>query len=74
MGREPPRVRSFRYRAYLLEDSFILREACPLHCDSDQQAVELASLLSDGYAVEVWEGDRLVRRLPPKTFGSSSRP
>jgi hypothetical protein len=56
----------FRYRAYLLDDWGVLSNGSTLFCDSDEQAVALATLLSDGYAVEVWDGDRLVQRLPAK--------
>ena len=57
----------FRYRAYLLDDWGVLSNGSTLFCDSDEQAIELATLLSDGYAVEVWDGDRLVQRLPAKS-------
>jgi len=64
---QPENIRAlFRYRAYLLDNWGALRNGATLFCDSDQQAIELATLLSDGYAVEVWDGDRLVQRLPAK--------
>jgi hypothetical protein len=39
----------------------------PLVCANDAEAIEHAKRLVVGHAIELWNGERLVIRLEPKT-------
>lgn len=49
------------YRLYLLNDLGHITGAVDLDCDSDDEAVSIASTISGPRARELWEADRLVR-------------
>ena len=34
-------------------------------CAHDKEAVDKAMLIADGFAVEIWDFERFVKRLPP---------
>jgi hypothetical protein len=53
------------YRLYTLGDSDrITRPAAFLEADTDEAAIEQAKQLLDGHDLELWQGKRLVVRLP----------
>ncbi len=38
----------------------------PLSCADEAEAIRQAKQLAGGYTIELWHGDRLVRRIEPK--------
>ena len=56
------------YRAYLLDAERHILSRVDLMCEDDAEAVSEAQQHTDGYDVEVWQGQRRVRKL------SGSRP
>jgi hypothetical protein len=58
------------YRIYRIDDEGHVR-GCPavVTCETDEQAIEHASIYRNGMALEVWDGGRLVRRLEPQFAG-----
>ena len=54
------------YRVYEIGDDGHIVRSTPLICLDDREAIEKASRLADGHVIEVWSGERLVRRLGPE--------
>jgi hypothetical protein len=54
------------YRAnFLGHDGRVISER-PLVCAADGEAIAEAEQLIGGFAIELWDGDRLVKRFKPK--------
>jgi hypothetical protein len=54
------------YRIYRIDDEgHIKGPAIPIESETDQQAIELASIFVADVAIEVWDGERLIGRLDP---------
>ena len=54
------------YRIYRVdEERHIHSFPVEIMCDTDEQAIQQARQYVDGLAVEVWQRDRLVKRLEP---------
>jgi hypothetical protein len=51
------------YRAYIVGDDGHITGFEPLVCVDDGEAIEKAKRLTDKHPIEIWSGDRLVRRL-----------
>jgi hypothetical protein len=51
------------YRAYLVGDDGHVIGFEPLVCADDGEAIENAKRLATKHSVELWSGDRLVKRL-----------
>jgi hypothetical protein len=51
------------YRAYIVGDDGHIIGFEPLVCADDGEAIEKAKRLVDRYPIEVWNGERLVKRL-----------
>jgi hypothetical protein len=51
------------YRAYLVGDDGHIIGFEPLVCADDGEAVEKAKRFATKHSVELWSGDRLVKRL-----------
>jgi hypothetical protein len=51
------------YRAYLVGDDGHIIGFEPLVCADDGEAIEKSKRLATKYLVELWSGDRLVKRL-----------
>jgi hypothetical protein len=55
------------YRIYRIDDEgHIKGPAIPIESETDQQAIELASIFVDSVAIEVWDGEQLIGRLYPR--------
>jgi hypothetical protein len=54
------------YRAYFIGHGGHIISQTPLVCAGDAEAIQQAKYLVDGFAIELWSGDRLVTRLEPK--------
>lgn len=53
------------YRIYILDSgNHIQGPPKIVECDSDQEALQQAQAMVDGRDVELWDGNRLVARLP----------
>jgi hypothetical protein len=52
------------YRAYIFDEHDHIRKAHVIYAATDEEAVSEAMSLFAAYDVEVWEGSRLVARLP----------
>lgn len=50
------------YRAYTVGDDGHIIGFEPLVCANDDEAIEKAKRLADIHGVELWSGDRLVKR------------
>jgi hypothetical protein len=60
------------YRIYLIESkNHISRPPREIDCEGDDDAIERATQYLDGNDLEVWEGARLVRRIPSNNAGSA---
>jgi hypothetical protein len=60
------------YRAYILEpDNRISQPPKLIEAPDDRQAIEAARHMADGHALEVWDRQRLVIRLEPRTSPKS---
>jgi hypothetical protein len=54
------------YRAYILtNDNYVRAPPTIITAPNEREAVEEASHLLDGTAIEIWCGNRLVARLEP---------
>ena len=54
------------YRIYMLDGrNNIAGPPEIVTCEDDQETVQRAKQLIDGYDLEVWQGARVVRRLKP---------
>jgi hypothetical protein len=51
------------YRAYFVGDDGHIIGFEPLVCADDGEAIEKAKRLTDKHPIEIWSGDRLVKRL-----------
>jgi hypothetical protein len=51
------------YRAYTVGDDGHFVGFEPLFCANDAEAIEKASRLVDGHHIELWSGERFVKRL-----------
>ena len=65
-----------QYRLYTLSSERRKITGPPeiVDCTDDAAAVERATQLLDGHAIEVWESARLIVRLEPKTNRGSPPP
>jgi hypothetical protein len=53
------------HRFYTLgRDGHIARPPDIVECEDDQDAVAKAGCLLDGEAIEIWDGNRIVKREP----------
>ena len=52
------------YRLYCLDGANKVASAEWIDADDDEAAIEVAKRLMDGQDLEVWQGARLVARLP----------
>ena len=52
------------YRLYCLDGANKVASAEWIEADDDQDAVEAAKQMMDGHDCEVWQGKRLIARLP----------
>jgi hypothetical protein len=55
------------YRAYTVGPDGRYLGFEPLVCADDAEAIQKAKRLTDGHDVELWNGDRFIVRLFPKT-------
>ena len=53
------------YRLNFLNWSGRVRHEVVISCEDDEEAVAMVERHRDGQAVEVWQGERLVRRFAP---------
>ena len=55
------------YRLYKLrDDDRIVGSPVVIECDSDSEVIEKARAMLDGLDIEVWDGPRVVVRLPAR--------
>jgi hypothetical protein len=60
------------YRVYFLDGASHINEAAALDCENDEEAIKKATGIRYSHAIEVWQGERLVKRIEPEpTFGPS---
>jgi hypothetical protein len=52
------------YRAFKIGPDGHFAASRAFVCDSDEEAIEWAKQLQEDRPVELWSGDRLVKRLP----------
>lgn len=52
------------YRAVKIVDDGKIVNATRIYADNDKQAIELAELFVDGYAIELWDGPRFIEHFP----------
>jgi len=52
------------YRLYCLDGANKVASAEWIDADDDEAAIEVAKRMMDGQDLEVWQGTRLVARLP----------
>lgn len=52
------------YRLYSLDGANKVASAQWFDADDDEKAVELARTMMDGHDIELWQGSRLVARIP----------
>ena len=50
------------YRLYVFDQTGHIRGVTVLHCDTDEEAAAYARAHSDGRPMELWNGDRPIRR------------
>jgi len=55
------------YRVYLLEHDGRVVSETPLVCSDDVEASKQAKHFIGRYVIELWNGDRLIIRLQPKS-------
>ena len=53
------------YRAYVIGPDGHFASSRSFACDSDEYAVEWAKQLLENRPIELWSGERLVKRLAP---------
>ena len=51
------------YRLYFLDDNDRIRDAAEFECDGDAEALIQAQSRSDGRAMELWSGARVVGKI-----------
>jgi hypothetical protein len=54
------------YQINFFDEHEHLRRAARLRCDDDYRAIAHAAAIDHPYAIELWEGDRLVWRFEAK--------
>jgi hypothetical protein len=52
------------FRAYVFDEKDHIIKAHVIEAETDDDAVDQAQAVVDGHDVEVWDGSRLVARLP----------
>lgn len=52
------------YRLYFLDDRGRIRRPVNLECECDEEAIALANEHPHDHGMELWQGARLVRRIP----------
>jgi hypothetical protein len=58
------------YRIYVTTtDGHVTAPATVIQCADDQEAIGKAAQLTDGRAIELWEGARLIVRFPTEDKG-----
>jgi hypothetical protein len=57
-----------RYRLYFLKNEHI-EHAVSFECADDHEAIRMVKQHSDGRAMEVWSGKRMVARFPEQPGG-----
>jgi hypothetical protein len=63
------------YRAYVIGSDGLIMHRVDLLCDSDEAAMERATLLADIFDVELWDGGRKIAEFKAsKPSGYSSAP
>jgi hypothetical protein len=53
-----------RYRLYFLDKTGRIAHALDLHCESDDEALELVEARRDGRPMELWHSAQLIRKFP----------
>jgi len=61
---EPREATISEYHLYLINDLGHVRGRFVLQCRSDDDALSMVERHRDGRDMELWQGERLVRRLP----------
>ena len=52
------------YRAFEIDESgHIISVPAPINCNTDQEAILVATKLVDGRAIELWQGPRLITKI-----------
>jgi hypothetical protein len=63
------------YRLYYIQaDKRIVRPPEVVECQDDQEAIQRATQFSNGVVIEVWDRDRMVKRLEPASGDSLAGP
>ena len=57
------------YRLYFLDDNDRIRDAAEFECDGDAEALTQAESRSDGRAMELWSGARIVHKIAKRPEG-----
>ena len=52
------------FRAYIFDEKDHIIKAHVIEAETDDDAFDQAQALVDGHDVEIWDGSRLVARLP----------
>jgi hypothetical protein len=52
------------YRVYFFDDADHIVKAVVVDAENDMDATTKATALMDGHDMEIWDGSRLVARLP----------
>jgi hypothetical protein len=52
------------YQAYVISQDGRIENRLDLQCEDDEVAMERASILAPGHAIELWQNDRKVANLP----------
>jgi hypothetical protein len=60
------------YRAYIVGDDGHFIGFEPLVCVDDGEAIEKAKCLIGKHPIEIWSGDRLVKRLSAQVKGGNA--
>jgi hypothetical protein len=54
-----------KYRTYQMDqEGRVIGLPNVIACDDDEMAIKKAKLLGSGHRIDVWNGDRLVARIP----------
>ena len=54
------------YRLYFLDEQGHIKRPLDLECETDEDALEAASQHRHQHGTELWEGKRLVGRIPTR--------
>jgi hypothetical protein len=55
------------YRIFFLEGNKVASTATIIECDTDECAIARATSIRSLQPIELWQGDRLVKRIDPAT-------